>query len=175
MSKRVSISIIGISLLSVFIGVFSLLWFSLGQDPTYNTSPLIGKPLPSLNLPLLNEETNLDLTTLQGKPFLLNIWATWCVTCAVEHGFLNHLAKEGVRIIGLNYKDDLFSAREWLNKYGSPYEKVLVDQHGRGAIALGIFGTPETLLVDEKGIIQYRHIGPVNENVWENYFKSEFK
>lgn len=103
----------------------------------------------------------------QGKPFLLNVWATWCPTCYAEHQYLNELAAQGITIIGLNYKDSSEKAIKWLKDLGNPYQVVIKDEKGSLGLDLGVYGAPETFIVDAKGVIHYRHIGDVNANTWQ--------
>ena len=101
---------------------------------------------------------------------MVNIWATWCVSCRVEHPFLNKLKDQGVRIVGLNYKDDSDAARQWLETLGNPYQWNIVDKEGRLGIDLGVFGAPETYILDEQGIIRFKHVGVVDQRVWDEKF-----
>ncbi len=149
-----------------FIAMGILFWIGLGQeDKTSLPSPLIGKPFPTfiLNTVESGESTN----HLPQEPVLVNVWATWCPTCKVEHAFLNELAKEGVKIVGINYKDDDFKARQWLQAYGNPYLFNIADPDGKLGLELGVYGAPETFLVDSKGIIRAKHIGDLNPAVWD--------
>ncbi|SSJ37282.1 cytochrome c-type biogenesis protein CcmG/DsbE, thiol:disulfide oxidoreductase [Klebsiella pneumoniae] len=111
-----------------------------------------------------------DPTTLEsaliGKPLLLNVWATWCPTCRAEHQFLNGLAQQGVRVVGMNYKDDRQKAMSWLQRLGNPYRLSLYDGNGMLGLDLGVYGAPETFLIDGQGIIRWRHAGDLNERVW---------
>ena len=148
-----------------FIAMGILFWIGLGQeDKTSLPSPLIGKPFPTfiLNTVESGESTN----HLPQEPVLVNVWATWCPTCKAEHAFLNELAKEGVKIVGINYKDDDFKARQWLQAYGNPYLFNIADPDGKLGLELGVYGAPETFLVDSKGIIRAKHIGDLNPAVW---------
>ena len=149
-----------------FIAMGILFWIGLGQeDKTSLPSPLIGKPFPTfiLNTVESGESTN----HLPQEPVLVNVWATWCPTCKAEHAFLNELAKEGVKIVGINYKDDDFKARQWLQAYGNPYLFNIADPDGKLGLELGVYGAPETFLVDSKGIIRAKHIGDLNPTVWD--------
>lgn len=104
----------------------------------------------------------------KGEVTLLNVWATWCISCRVEHPYLVDLAaNQGVRIIGLNYKDDSDEARKWLKNLHNPYQFSVVDADGRLGLDLGVFGAPETYVVDKQGIIQYKHVGVVDDRVWQ--------
>ena len=139
-----------------------------GDDPKTLESALVGKPVPAKTLTdLLSTKTFDESLFKQGKPLLLNVWATWCPTCYAEHQYLNHLAKQGVPIIGLDYKDNSEKAVKWLNDLGNPYQVVLKDEKGSFALDLGVYGAPETFIVDGKGVIHYRYAGDVNERVWQ--------
>jgi len=139
-----------------------------GDDPKNLESALVGKPVPAKTLPdLLSTKTFDESLFKQGKPLLLNVWATWCPTCYAEHQYLNHLAKQGVPIIGLDYKDNSEKAVKWLHDLGNPYQVVLKDEKGSFALDLGVYGAPETFIVDGKGVIHYRYAGDVNERVWQ--------
>lgn len=148
----------------------------LGLDPRALPSALLEKPLPAFELPNLDAPgETLDNAAVLGTPALVNVWATWCPSCAVEHSFLNYLReREGVRIIGVNYKDDSTKARVWLNEKGNPYRFNIVDADGRFGIDLGITGAPETYLIDAQGIVQMRYQGPLDRNVWEQTFKPRY-
>lgn len=139
-----------------------------GEDIKALESALVGKPVPAKNLTELFE--NKAYTTelfQQGKPVLLNVWATWCPTCYAEHQYLNQLAEQGIRIIGLDYKDQNDKAVKWLRDLKNPYQVVLKDEKGSFGLDLGVYGAPETFLIDGNGIIHYRHAGDVNERVWK--------
>lgn len=132
-------------------------------------SPLIGKPLPPFELPVLGQpERVLTNEDLVGQPFLLNVWASWCPTCRVEHPFIEDLAKSGeLRVIGFNYKDELDDAQAWLRRFGDPYEITLQDYSGRYAIDLGVYAAPESFLVDADGTIIFKQIGAVTPDIIE--------
>lgn len=136
-------------------------------------SPLIDKPFPQFILQQVEAEKQLTQTDLQGKPMLVNVWATWCPTCKAEHEFLNTLAAEGIRIIGINYKDDDEEAKIWLRDYGNPYEFNISDPKGKLGLELGVYGAPETFFVDGDGIIRAKHVGDLNQRVWDKY-KAQF-
>lgn len=141
-----------------------------GDDPKALESALIGKPVPAKTLHDLFNDQSYEQAQLfqQGKPILLNVWATWCPTCYAEHQYLNKLAKQGVTIVGLVYKDDGAKAVKWLKDLGNPYQIVLKDEKGAFGLDLGVYGAPETFIVDGKGVIHYRHAGDINESVWRN-------
>lgn len=159
--------------LALFLLIVFLLWRGLNLHPAQIPSPLINKPAPSFELPTLSDakKTTTD-KDFQGHVTLLNVWATWCYACATEHEFLKELAaNENIVLYGLNYKDDLSAAKESLEKYGNPYRTVAVDQTGNVAIDFGVYGTPETFIIDKKGIIRYKQIGPIDAAVWEKNLK----
>ena len=154
--------------LIIFAGLALLFWRGLSLDPNAMPSALIDKPMPSFKLPTLeDEQTPVDASLFNDQVTLLNVWATWCVACRVEHPFLVQLAEQGVRIVGLNYKDDPAAAREWLEKLHNPYELSIIDADGRLGLDLGVFGAPETYVLDKTGTIRYKHVGVVDERVWQ--------
>ena len=155
--------------------VFTLLvlffWRGLSLDPQQLPSVQIGKPLPLFRLPTLgNKQVELTSADLKGQVFLLNVWASWCYACTIEQLFLLQLKQDGVTIFGLNYKDKTDDASKWLTEWGNPYKLVGEDVAGKVAIDLGVYGAPETFLVDKAGIIRYRHVGVLNADVWQQYF-----
>jgi cytochrome c biogenesis protein CcmG/thiol:disulfide interchange protein DsbE len=140
-----------------------------GSDPSKLDSALIGQPIPEFTLQdIYNENKQYDASVLKGQKMLLNVWATWCPTCYAEHTYLNQLAQQGFYIVGMNYKDDRKKAIRWLNDLNDPYKISLFDKSGLLGLDLGVYGAPETFLIDSQGIIQYRHVGDLNENVWNN-------
>ncbi|MFQ5642580.1 MAG: DsbE family thiol:disulfide interchange protein [Thiogranum sp.] len=155
--------------LLAFIALAALLYKGLGMDPRHVPSPLIDKPAPAFSLPLLQHpDTLMSNTDFKGEVTLFNVWATWCVACRQEHPVLMQLAKQGVRIIGLNYKDDRNDAKRWLEMYGNPYLANAFDAEGRTGIDWGVYGTPETFVVDKQGIIRHKHIGPLTRESVKN-------
>jgi cytochrome c biogenesis protein CcmG/thiol:disulfide interchange protein DsbE len=152
--------------LVVFLTLAALFYRGLSLDPTEMPSALIGKEVPAFQLPELQTAVQLTEQKIAGSPYLLNVWATWCIACKVEHPVLNQLKNQGVRIIGINYKDEDQAAMQWLDKYGNPYEANIVDASGRLGIDLGVFGAPETYVVDAAGKIHYKHVGVVTMEVW---------
>lgn len=155
--------------LAIFIAIGTLFWIGLGiEDKTSLPSPLINQPFPAFAT--LSLERGEDITAAlltDNQPTLVNVWATWCPTCKAEHEFLNGLAAQGVRIIGINYKDDDYKARQWLLAYGNPYVWNIPDPDGRLGLELGVYGAPETFLLDANGIIRAKHIGDLNDRVWQ--------
>ena len=148
-----------------FSALTSFLFVGLYRDPTEISSPLVGKPVPQFSLPRLeNSGAVFSEREFQGKVALLNVWATWCLACREEHPVLSELAhRKAVTIYGLNYKDDVAKARQYLIDYGNPYVANAVDASGRIGIEWGVYGVPETFVVDKKGIIRYKHIGAVTQ------------
>jgi|SRR5690554_46890 len=154
--------------LAIFVLLAILLWRGLSLDPNAMPSALVDKPVPQFYLPSLEEpDQYLDQSIFKGRVTLLNVWATWCPPCYVEHPFLVKLAERGVPIIGVNYKDEIAAAQKWIRDLHNPYVAIIRDADGRFGIDLGVSGWPETYLVDKKGMIRYKHIGVVDENVWE--------
>lgn len=155
--------------LAIFIALVVFLGIGLTLNPREIPSPLIDKPAPAFNLPQLHQpEAQLKLADMAGKVWLLNVWASWCVACREEHPVLIDFAKRGVLpIIGLNYKDKRSDALSWLQQFGDPYTLSIVDAEGRVGIDYGVYGVPETFLIDGKGRIRHKHIGPVTPEVME--------
>ena len=144
-------------------------WLSRNPDREALPSPLIGKPAPAFSLPVLHEPGRLvTLEELKGAPFLLNVWGSWCPACRDEHPVLTRFAEtKRLRVIGYNWKDEHADALRWLEQFGNPYWMVLVDYEGRHAIDWGIYGAPETYLVDAGGVIRWKHVGPLDDAVVE--------
>ncbi|MCG7910137.1 MAG: DsbE family thiol:disulfide interchange protein [Candidatus Thiodiazotropha taylori] len=154
--------------LIVFGIIAAFLYKGLGMNPREIPSPLIGKSIPEFSLPSVESaQTMINDQNLKGKIYLLNVWATWCVSCRAEHDTLVHLARSGkVEIVGLNWKDERVKAQAWLQQLGDPYTVNIFDKKGRTAIDLGVYGAPETFLVDADGIIHYKHAGPLTLGVF---------
>lgn len=149
------------------LGIFLLLVIVLGIGLTLNPrevpSPLIDKPAPAFSLARLQApEQTIGTQDMLGKVWLLNVWASWCTACRAEHPLLVNLARsESVNLIGLNYKDEATDALRWLGQFGNPYQASAFDADGRVGIDWGVYGVPETFVIDKQGIIRYKHIGPV--------------
>jgi cytochrome c biogenesis protein CcmG/thiol:disulfide interchange protein DsbE len=148
----------------------------LDRDPTELPSALVGEPFPTFTLPSLSDNQQL-LTErdIDSKVVLVNVWATWCFACRIEHPMLNQLAAEGVNIIGLNYKDKNDQALQWLEQKGNPYLFNIVDAQGSLGFDLGVTGAPETYLVDASGTIRYRRVGVVDQRVWDDDIKDLYQ
>ncbi|HJP05959.1 MAG: DsbE family thiol:disulfide interchange protein [Acidiferrobacteraceae bacterium] len=153
--------------LGVFLVIGAFLAAGLKLNPREVPSPLIDKAAPSFELPrLLVMESSVSAADLKGKVWLLNVWASWCVACRAEHSLLNELAAQGlVTLVGLNYKDAPEDARAWLRELGNPYDMIAVDEKGQVGIDWGVYGVPETFVIDRTGVIRYKHIGPVDRKV----------
>lgn len=152
----------------VFCFLVVFLTIGLSLDPGKVPSPFIGKPAPEFRLPVLQSGDIVSLQDFKGKTWLLNVWASWCAACRDEHPLLNTLSRENiVDIVGLNYKDEGPDAVNWLAELGNPYTEVLVDRTGDTAIDYGVYGVPETFLIDSLGMIRYKHIGPLTPAVLE--------
>ena len=149
--------------LIVFLVLVGFLAVGLGLKPSEVPSPLIGKPAPEFSLPKLSEpDKKFSPADMKGQVWLLNVWASWCVACKQEHPVLMELAKLNlVPIVGLDYKDQRDPALEFLRRGGDPYLLSAVDESGRVGIDYGVYGVPETFLIDKEGIIRYKHIGPI--------------
>lgn len=130
-------------------------------------SPLIGKPAPAFSLPELHGNGTVTEQDMKCGATLLNVWASWCFACRQEHEAMKWLSRNGIRVIGLNYKDKPEDARRWLQELGDPYLKIASDLDGRVGIDWGVYGAPETFVIDEQGIIRGKHIGPVGKQTIE--------
>ncbi len=150
--------------LIIFIIMAVFLALGLNLNPRDIPSPLIGKPAPQFSAPKLTAPAEmLTPADLKGQVWLFNVWASWCVSCREEHPVLNELARQkAVVIVGLNYKDAPEDAKTWLNTLGNPYNVSIMDQEGRIGIDYGVYGVPETFVIDKKGIIRHKLTGPVN-------------
>lgn len=149
--------------LGIFGLLVALLAVGLKLDPKEVPSPFIGKDAPQFELPKLYAEgETIAPADMKGKVWLLNVWASWCVSCRAEHAVITKLIKESqVPVIGLNYKDEETDAKRWLKMFGNPYYSIAVDIEGRTGIDWGVYGVPETFVIDKKGTIRLKHIGPV--------------
>lgn len=165
--------------LALFLGIGVFLFMGLSRDPKEIPSPLIGKSAPAFSLPLLvsGKEPNTSVNvankvwspdSMAGKVWLLNIWGSWCAACITEHPLLMELSKNkfSPEIIGIAWKDDPANANAWLAKNGNPFTQVIFDRQGKVAIDYGVYGAPETFLIDKKGIVRAKHIGALTQQVW---------
>lgn len=157
--------------LALLAAVGLLFWVGLSLNPTLVPSPLIGQPAPAFDLPRLGaSDERFTTQDLRGRVTMIHVWASWCVTCRAEHSTLAAFAERGVvPVIGFNYRDQEPAARRWLETLGNPYELVVVDADGRVGTDFGVYGTPETFIVDHEGIIRYKHVGPLTESLIESH------
>jgi cytochrome c biogenesis protein CcmG/thiol:disulfide interchange protein DsbE len=153
--------------LLLFATLVAFLGVGLNRDPRLVPSPLIGKPAPEFSLgTLATPDTPMKRADLLGRPFLLNVWASWCTQCREEHPLLLEISRAGqIPLIGLNYHDELDAGRQWLTERGDPYRLTLFDPQGKLGLDLGVYGVPETFLIDASGVIRYKHIGPLTSEV----------
>jgi cytochrome c biogenesis protein CcmG/thiol:disulfide interchange protein DsbE len=191
----------GIIPLVIFLVFSAFFWRGLALNPHYLPSAQLGRKLPVFNIKSLNqngcgrkatkddqstpdskvEELSGELTCqfssthLYGQISILNVWASWCSACMEEQVFLLQLARQGMPIFGLNYKDKSADALQWLSEWGNPYRAIGKDEDGKVAIDLGVYGAPETFLIDANGTIQFRYAGPLNQTIWEDEFLPRIK
>lgn len=158
--------------LFLFVVLAVFLAIGLGLNPRQIPSPLIDKPAPGFVLPnLADAQKQVQPADFKGRVWLLNVWASWCVSCRDEHPLLLQLAKQiDAPLVGLNYKDQTDAARQWLSRLGNPYFVNVVDAEGRTGIDYGVYGVPETFVIDKRGIVRYKHTGPVEAGDIERLF-----
>jgi len=159
-------------LIAAFVGLIAVFSVGLQRDPSELPSTYLDKQAPVVDLPgLENPDTRLVNSLLEGQMTLMNVWATWCVGCREEHPFLMELAARNVLpIYGINWRDNRADALRWLEQYGDPYVISGFDGDGRAGIDWGVYGAPETFLIDADGIVVHKHLGPLNETVWQRDF-----
>ncbi len=163
--------------LVLFLGLVVFLAIGLGRDPHVVPSPLIDKPAPAFQLPQLKEPTkNFSVQEMRGKVWLLNVWASWCVSCREEHPWLLEYARSGaVPIYGFNLKDRREDALGWLGELGDPYVLSVSDLDGRVGIDFGVYGAPETFLIDRNGVIRFKQVGPITPEIWQRVILPKVK
>jgi cytochrome c biogenesis protein CcmG/thiol:disulfide interchange protein DsbE len=153
--------------LVLFLLLAVLLYRGLFLDPSSRPSALIGKPFPAFAVPALDEPSRtLTRDDIKGRPALVNVWATWCTSCRQEHPVLTKLADQGVVIYGVNYKDDRAAAQRWLRTLHNPYRLNIEDAAGTLGLDLGVYGAPETFVIDARGIIRDKYVGIIDQDVW---------
>lgn len=164
MIKRL-LPLLAFAALALLLGVGVLM--NSGKDTSAIPSPLLGKPAPDFALPVLDEPGRIiTREDLLGEPYLLNVWGSWCPACRDEHPVITELAESGrIRVIGYDYKDEADDARRWLAQFGNPYALVITDVEGRAALDWGIYGAPESFLVDAQGMIRWKFVGPLTPEV----------
>lgn len=155
--------------LGAFLALAIALAAGMGRDPHALPSPLVGKPAPAFELPLLDADgPSVRVGDMRGKVWVLNVWASWCTPCQLEHPLLvDFVARSHFPVYGLNYKDKPGAARDWLKRLGNPYVATLVDADGSTGINYGVYGVPETFVIDRAGVIRYRHAGPMTAEFLE--------
>ncbi|KRE92451.1 thiol:disulfide interchange protein [Frateuria sp. Soil773] len=143
------------------------IWWNTRHDQREVPSPLIGKPAPEFVLPLLDDPARtVSKASMLGKPYLVNVFASWCIACGEEHPVLMAEGRTlGIPVVGYDYKDAPEDAKAWLARHGNPYDMVIADREGRTAIDFGVYGAPESFLIDAKGVIRYKRIGPFTPEV----------
>ena len=157
----------------VFAALVALLFVGIQRSPNKSViaSPLIDKPAPQFELPVLGSTETFASESMRGRWYLLNVWGTWCAECRREHDMLLEIAGGGeIPIVGLNWKDDPAAAQQWLEQLGNPYSVIPADREGRVAIDWGVYGAPETFLIDERGVVRYKHVGALHPLAWESEF-----
>ncbi len=144
----------------------------LRLDPREVPSPLVGKAAPAFDLPLLEPDgQRLAPAALAGRPVLVNFFASWCAGCQVEHPFLLALSKQGVEIVGMDYKDEPADVQRWLGRLGNPYRQVAIDRAGQAGLDWGVYGVPETYVLGADGRILFKQIGPMTPEAWEQHVR----
>ena len=159
--------------LTLFIILAGFLYLSLDSNPRKLPSPLVGKIFPTVseNELFSGEPINLNNLFINEKFSLVNVWASWCVTCRAEHTVIMKIAKsENLQMIGINYKDVYADAKNYLEILGNPFDVIVFDPEGKIGLELGVYATPETFLVNRNGLIVYKHIGEINNQVWKENF-----
>ena len=152
----------------VLVGLFGFgIWWNTQHDQHEIVSPLIDKPAPAFALPVLDDAgRTVTKASLLGKPYFLNVFASWCIECVHEHPMLMTEVKQlGLPLVGFNYKDDPQAATAWLAEHGNPFDVIAADREGRSAIDFGVYAAPETFLIDAKGVVRYKRIGPITPDV----------
>lgn len=161
--------------LALFLLVVVFLYRGLYLNPAELPSAMIGKPFPEFSLPSVQGDKTLTRADLLGKPALVNVWGTWCISCRVEHPVLNKLAEQGVLIYGIDYKDDNAAALIWLAEFHNPYQLNIRDDDGNLGLNLGVYGAPETFFIDAKGVIRDKYVGVIDEAVWREQLAARYQ
>lgn len=158
--------------LLAFLALVALLIVGMesAEERTLVDSPLVGRTIPSFSLPKLHYPDEITSTQSQrGQVWVLNVWGSWCQSCRIEHPWITELAENsGVPVVGFNWKDERDNALRWLSRFGDPWSWHMVDFEGRRAIDLGVYGAPETFIIDHRGIIIHKHIGPIDQDSYES-------
>ena len=155
--------------LIIFVGLIIMLFFRLGKPTEIVTNTSLERPVPTFELPLLSDTSRMITDAqLPKEPYLINVWGSWCPTCVYEHPFFVELKERGVHTVGVNYKDEVGDALNYLNELGDPYLMSVQDYSGQFALDLGLTGAPETFVVDGEGVIRQHIVGEVNEENWQS-------
>ena len=151
----------------IFVALVALLAIGLRLNPREVPSPLIGRQAPAFDLPLLHQpDKRFSQKDMLGKVWVMNVWASWCPPCLVEHPVVTQLARAGLApVVGLNYKDARDEAQSWLKRNGDPFQIIAFDGDGRIGMDYGVYGVPETYVIDRRGVIRFKYIGPLNADV----------
>lgn len=173
MSRRV----LPIVVVFVVLVVLAFFYRGLSLDPRLLPSALLDKPAPMFNLPQLhNPAQSFSPTEMKGKVWLLNVWASWCAACRSEHQLFMRLARQGdFPLYGLNYKDKRADGEQWLRQLGDPYKMIVSDLAGNVGIDFGVYGVPESFLIDKEGVIRYKHVGPISPTDWKEIIQPKMK
>ncbi len=175
---KIKIILTALAPLIIFGVVAFFLWMGLHRNPRILPSPLINKPIPTFSAESLRDAKQL-LTEkdFKGKVTIVNVFATWCIACHSEHPLWMEVKRDlpEVQFIGLNYKDDRVAVKRWLAEYGDPYDQIIFDPHGETGINFGVYGTPETFIVDKQGVVRYKQIGAVSPTIWNKQLLPEVK
>jgi len=163
--------------LVIFIVIGIFLFFSLNSNPNKLPSPLLGKIIPALEGKDFDTNKNVKLNDLiENQMALINVWASWCVTCRKEHQMIMKIANnESLQLIGINYKDQKNDAQKYLKIMGNPFDEIIFDSDGRIGMELGVYATPETFLISKEGLVLYKHIGEITPEVWSQNFLVHLK
>lgn len=152
----------------ILFGLMAVVLFrGLGKDPSELPSALIGKAIPAFSLPAVDDPQKMITQADLKGPALVNVWATWCISCKVEHPVLTALSQRGVTIYGINYKDERAAAQKWLKEFHNPYQLDVDDAQGSLGLDMGVYGAPETFLIDAQGVIRHKFVGVIDEQVWQ--------
>jgi len=155
--------------LVIFLSLIILLYNGLGKNTRLLPSALIGKSVPQFSVPSLMTGQTINNDSLKGQMYLLNVWASWCPNCRIEHPMITEFVRQNIiPVYGLNYKDENDAANQWLLQFGNPYKDILIDKEGLVGIDFGVYGAPETFLIDAKGIIRHKIVGELNPQNIQN-------
>lgn len=159
--------------LFIFLFLAGFLFKGLYMDPREVPSALINKPAPEYDLQVLGSDGRVTKKDMLGKVYLMNVWASWCEACRYEHPYFVQLKNQGEKVImmGYNYRDKPYAAGQWLEAFGNPYDVIVTDPKGATAIDFGVYGAPETFVIDKKGVIRHKVIGAMTEEVWTKTVK----